>query len=46
MFASKANYVRKELHLPAAVQSIILSFAPLFSKRVFDHARILIVGLS
>ncbi len=30
--------------LPVAVQSIILSFAPLFSKRVFDHARILIVG--
>ena len=30
--------------LPIAVQSVILSFAPLFSKRVFDHARILLVG--
>jgi len=30
--------------LPLAVQSVILSFAPLFSKRVFEHARLLIVG--
>lgn len=30
--------------LPLAVQSVILSFAPLFSKRIFDHARILLVG--
>jgi hypothetical protein len=26
------------------VQSVILSFAPLFSKRVFEHARLLMVG--
>ena len=30
--------------LPLAVQSVILSFAPLFSKRVFEHARLLMVG--
>jgi hypothetical protein len=30
--------------LPLAVQSVILSFAPLFSKRVFDPARLLMVG--
>jgi hypothetical protein len=30
--------------MPLAVQSVILSFAPLFSKRVFEHARLLMVG--
>jgi hypothetical protein len=30
--------------LPHAVQAVILSFAPLFSKRVFHHARLLLVG--
>lgn len=30
--------------LPIAVQAVIVSFAPLFSKRVFEHARILLVG--
>jgi hypothetical protein len=29
--------------MPLAVQSIILSFAPLFSKRVFEQARLLMV---
>ena len=30
--------------LPVAVQSVMLSFAPLFSKRVFEHARLLMAG--
>ncbi len=30
--------------LPLAVQDVIVSFTPLFSKRVFEHARLLIVG--
>ena len=30
--------------LPHAVQAVILSFEPVFSKRVFEHARLLIVG--
>lgn len=30
--------------LPIAVQSVMLSFAPLFSKRVFEHAGLLMVG--
>jgi hypothetical protein len=30
--------------LPLAVQSVLLSFAPLFSKRVFEHARLLMVS--
>ena len=30
--------------LPHAVQHVILRFAPLFSKRVFEHARLLMVG--
>lgn len=30
--------------LPFAVQSVIVSFAPLFSKCVFEHARLLMVG--
>jgi hypothetical protein len=30
--------------LPLAVQSVILSFAPLFSKCVFEHAQLLMVG--
>jgi DDE superfamily endonuclease len=30
--------------LPFAVQSVMVSFAPLFSKCVFDHVRLLMVG--
>ena len=30
--------------LPSAVQEVIVSFAPLFSKRVFEHVTVLIAG--
>lgn len=30
--------------LPSAVQEVIVSFAPLFSKRVFEHVKVLIAG--
>lgn len=30
--------------LPIAVQAVILSYAPLFYKRVFQHAQLLLVG--
>jgi hypothetical protein len=30
--------------LPSAVQDVIVSLAPLFSKRVFAHVKVLIAG--
>ena len=30
--------------VPSAVQEVIVSFAPLFSKRVFEHVKVLIAG--
>lgn len=32
------------LDLPSALMGVILRFAPLFSKRVFNHAQVLVVG--
>src|SRR5947209_3541887 len=32
------------LNLPSALMGVIVRFAPLFSKRVFKHAQVLLVG--